>query len=129
MIKMMEMMEVFVCLYYMPESGPLSKTDLDGSWVVIWLTHFLLATLIASTFDTGLSLLLGFDQGILLIAIATRTTLDSAALPLDGAMTMYTHGTSRAHGLGRRSAAADVDVAIHAFNGTGNNRQDNCIVG
>jgi hypothetical protein len=86
------------------------------------LTHFLLATLIACAFDTRLSLLLGLDQGVILVTNATGTAFDGAALPLDRAMTVYAHRASRAHGLGRGCAGADDDVAIHAFNGTRNNR-------
>lgn len=83
-----------------------------GSW---WLTHFLLATLVARALDAGLSLLLGLDQGVVLVADTAGTAFGGTTLPLDRIMTVEAHRTSRAHGRGR-GGAADDDVAIHAFN-------------
>lgn len=83
------------------------------------MTHFLLATLIACALDARLSLLVAIEQGVIIVADAAGTALDSASLPLiNRAMTMDAHRTSRAHGRGRRGGtAADDAVAIHTLNG------------
>lgn len=82
------------------------------------MTHFLLAALIARALDARLSLLLGLNQGLVLVADAAGAALDSATFPFDGVVAMDAHRTSRAHGRGRGGAAADDNVAIHAFNGS-----------